>query len=105
LQALPPSSSNSLVLTNDNCITSIEDGEREQRLIYLRQAFCGFFRAKKEVEMQHLGRVICAILGVTSEEQAAIMDSICRLTPAVVATTSLEALSNNIYNSFESLFS
>lgn len=88
------------------CVLDIPfDDEREQRLIYLKQAFCGFFKAKQEVEMQHLGRVICAILGVTGEEQATIMDSICRITPALVATSSLEMLSNNIYNSLESLFS
>jgi hypothetical protein len=46
--------------------------EYSQRLLFLRQAFTGFFRAKTTVEMQHLGRVICAILGVTIEEQAVI---------------------------------
>ena len=102
--------------------------------------------------MQHLGRVICAILGVNNEvhtyihhlstftvlkfllfapslvhaliskyitpqkftcihkeyvsqEQSAILDSICKMTPALVASSSLESLSNNIYNSLESLFS
>ena len=52
-----------------------------------------------------IGRVICAILGVSHEEQSSIMDSICKMTPALVASSSLETLSNNIYNSLESLFS
>ena len=78
-----------------------EEDEREQRLIYLRQAFCGFFRAKQGVEMQNLARVMCAILGVGEEEQVLIMDSIARLVPALVATTTLESLSYN----FSSLFS
>jgi len=78
-----------------------EEDEREQRLIYLRQAFCGFFRAKQGVEMQNLARVMCAILGVEPSEQTIIMESIDRLVPALVATTTLESLSYN----FSSLFS
>lgn len=78
-----------------------EEDEREQRLIYLRQAFCGFFRAKQGVEMQNLARVMCAILGVGQDEQLVIMESIARLVPALVATTTLESLSYN----FSSLFS
>ena len=77
-----------------------EEDEREQRLIYLRQAFCGFFRAKQGVEMQNLARVMCAILGVAPDEQSAIMESIDRLVPALVATTTFESLSYN----FSSLF-
>jgi len=77
-----------------------EEDEREQRLIYLRQAFCGFFRAKQGVEMQNLARVMCAILGVAQDEQLAIMESIDRLVPALVATTTFESLSYN----FSSLF-
>ena len=75
--------------------------EREQRITYLKQAFCGFFRAKQGVEMEHLGRVICAILGLTPEEQSAVMDSISRLTPAVVASSTIESFAYN----FTSLFS
>lgn len=78
-----------------------ESGEREQRLIYLRQAFCGFFRAKQGLEMQNLARVMCAILAVDAEEQSAIMESIERLVPALVATSTIESLSYN----FSSLFS
>eukprot|EP01034_Spumella_vulgaris_P025367 gene25367-31818_t len=59
-----------------------EDGEREQRLTYLKQAFLGFFKAKKGVEMQHLGRVICAILGLTEDEQYTVMEGILKLAPA-----------------------
>jgi hypothetical protein len=77
------------------------ENEREQRLLYLKQAFIGFFRAKQPVEMQHLGRVICAILGMSVEEQAEIMESIEKLSPAVVATTTLESFSQ----SFASIFS
>jgi hypothetical protein len=77
-----------------------EEQEREERLIYLRQAFCGLFRAKHGVEMQNLARVICAILGVGAEEQATITDCIARLNPAIVATSTLETISYN----FSSLF-
>jgi hypothetical protein len=77
------------------------ENEREQRLLYLKQAFIGFFRAKQPVEMQHLGRVICAILGMSVEEQTEIMESIEKLSPAVVATTTLESFSQ----SFASIFS
>jgi hypothetical protein len=68
--------------------------------MYLRQAFCGFFKAKQGVEMQNLARVMCAILGVSPEEQATILESIDRMGPALVATTTLESLSYN----FSSLF-
>jgi hypothetical protein len=67
---------------------------------YLRQAFCGFVRAKQSVEMQHLGRVICAILGLSPTEQAGVMDAIAKLSPAVVATSTLESLSANISSYF-----
>lgn len=86
-----------------------EDGEddnegfrqdREARMLYLRQAFSGFFRAKNAVEMQHLGRVICAILGVDIEEQAVIMDSIMKLSPAVVATTTIESITQQLASIF-----
>lgn len=86
-----------------------EDGEddnegfrqdREARMLYLRQAFSGFFRAKNAVEMQHLGRVICAILGVDIEEQAVIMDSILKLSPAVVATTTIESITQQLASIF-----
>jgi len=76
------------------------DGEREQRLMYLRQAFCGFFKAKQGMEMQNLARVMCAILGVSEEEQAEILESIERLVPALVATSTLESLSYNLTSFF-----
>jgi hypothetical protein len=80
---------------------SIATSEREQRILYLRQAFCGFFKAKQGVEMQHLGRVICAILGLTAEETATVKEAIEKMTPAVVATSTLESFTSN----FSSLFS
>lgn len=63
---------------------------------YLRQAFCGFVKAKQTVEMQHLGRVICAILGLQPHEQSAVMEGIARLSPAVAAATTFESLSSNL---------
>jgi hypothetical protein len=74
--------------------------EQEQKIAYLRQAFCGFVKAKHEAEMENLGRVICAILGLSPEEQASIMEHISRLTPAVVATTTFEVLSSNLSSIF-----
>ena len=91
-------SSFSLMETADQ---PISPAERQQRLIYLRQAFVGFFKAKHAVEMQHLGRVICAILGVTIEEQTMILENISKLTPAVVASTTFDSFSQ----SFASIFS
>lgn len=80
---------------------AVDDAEREQRMVYLRQAFCGFFKAKQTVEMQHLARVICAILGVSVEEEATIMEGIIKLSPAVVATSTIEMFSQQ----FASIFS
>ena len=57
-------------------------------------------KAKQPVEMEHLGRVICAILGLSSQEQTAVMEDITRLTPAVVATSAAQSLAT----SFSSLF-
>lgn len=76
------------------------DPEQEARLVYLKQAFSGFFRAKNPVEMQHLGRVICAILGVDIEEQGAILEGITKLSPAVVATTTIDSITQQIASIF-----
>lgn len=76
------------------------DPEQEARLQYLKQAFSGFFRAKNAVEMQHLGRVICAILGVPIEEQAEILDGITKLSPAVVATSTIDSITQQIASIF-----
>jgi hypothetical protein len=43
----PPNESN-----NSSRDTATVPDEREQRLIYLRQAFCGFFKAKKEMTLK-----------------------------------------------------
>jgi len=72
------------------------DGETEQRLLYLRQAFLGFCRARQGREMESLARVICAILGVDKVEQRQILEGIDRLTPALTATTTLESLGQNL---------
>ena len=74
--------------------------EREQKIIYLKQAFCGFFKAKHAVEMEHLGRVICAILGLSNEEQMSVMEGIESLAPIRSASTTFEAFTSN----FTSLF-
>jgi hypothetical protein len=63
---------------------------------YLRQAFCGFVKAKQTVEMEHLGRVICAILGLQPPEQTAVMEAITKLSPAVAAASTFESLSSNL---------
>ena len=64
------------------------------------QAFCAFVRAKEAVEMNHLGRVICAILRLTVEEQQTVMEHIGVLATAAVATSALSTFSSN----FSSLF-
>ena len=65
---------------------------REDELIehvtYLRQAFCRFVKARDPVEMQHCGRVMCAILSLPTDEQTVLMENILRIseliTPSVV---------------------
>jgi hypothetical protein len=89
-------SSNSFVMTAE-----LEDEEREMRLLYLRQAFCGFFKAKAGVEMENLGRVICAILGLSADEQTAVMESISKIAPAVAVSSTFDSITS----SFENLFS
>ncbi len=78
-----------------------EDHEREQRLLYLRQAFCRFFKAKAGVEMENLGRVICAILGLSDDEHTMVMDSISKIAPAVVVSSTFDSI-NSV---FDNLFS
>jgi hypothetical protein len=75
-------------------------GEREKRFVYLKQAILGFFKAKQSVEMEHLGRVICAILGLTAEEQAMVMEGIASLAPIRTASTTFESLATNITSLF-----
>ncbi len=84
----------------DPSSSSSSSVDREQRITYLKQAICGFFKAKKSVEMQNLGRVICAILALDAEEQACVMESISRLAPAVAASSTLESISLNITSLF-----
>ena len=36
-------------------VASLSSAEQEQHIAYLRQAFCGFVKAKEAVEMEHLG--------------------------------------------------
>ena len=50
--------------------------------------------------MNHLGRVICAILRLTAEEQQTVMEHIGVLATAAVATSALTTFSSN----FSSLF-
>eukprot|EP01041_Mallomonas_annulata_P003557 gene3557-7077_t len=78
------------------------DNEREQKITYLKSAFCGFVLAKKSVEMQNLGRVICAILGLEPEEHARVTEAITKLTPAAAATSSMvESFSTNFVSFFD----
>jgi DNA repair exonuclease SbcCD ATPase subunit len=76
------------------------DGSAEQHVRYLRQAFVGFFRAKHGVEMQHLGRVICAILGVEGRERAGVMESIDKLAPTIEASSTLDTFTEGIISFF-----
>jgi hypothetical protein len=38
---------------------SLSGTEQEQHIAYLKQAFCGFVKAKEAVEMEHLGELYC----------------------------------------------
>ena len=75
-------------------------GEREKRFLYLKQAICGFFKARQAVEMEHLGRVICAILGLSMEEQCVVMDGVSVLAPMRSASTTMENLTSTITSLF-----
>lgn len=66
----------------------------ELHISYLKQAFCRFVRARESVEMQHLGRVMCAILNLSAEEQALAMDAINKLAPNIVVNATLENISS-----------
>lgn len=117
---------------------SLSSTEQEQHIAYLKQAFCGFLKAKEAVEMEHLGeicvftahliylsssqlpvhlilsllytallsfslsigRVICAILGLSAEEQLGVMEGITRLTPVVVATSAAQSFATSITSLF-----
>lgn len=81
--------------------SSIPLPEREQRIQYLRQAVYGFFIAKNAVEMDRLGRVMCMILGLSMEEQAQVMDTISKISPAVFARSTI----NSWGSTFSTLFS
>ena len=75
--------------------------EHAKRLVYLKQAFCGFFQAKQAVEMENLGRVICAILEANPDEKHAIMDGIATITPLKTATSTLESFTSTFSSLFE----
>ena len=47
-----------------------------------------------------VGRVICAILGLSAEEQVGVMEGITRLTPVVVATSAAQSFATSISSLF-----
>lgn len=74
--------------------------EREMRLHFLRQAFIALFTAQDMIHVQHLGRVMCSILGVRMEEEAVIMETIDKISPAIVATFAIESLTHQLAQFF-----
>lgn len=90
----------------ENIHNSISFGDevKEQRILYLQNAFRGFVRAKEPVEVQHLGRVICTILNFPAEEQKLINDKIANFAPAIVSSSSIDSFSNQISSFFEKSF-
>ena len=53
-----------------------------------------------------LGRVICAILGLTDKEQHEVMAGVARLAPSVAAVSAIQTISSSLYlDSISSLFS
>lgn len=74
--------------------------ESDAKVTYLKQAFNGFFKSKTAVEMEHMTRVMCTILGLTVEEQEAALVSVQKLSTALPSST-FESISS----SFTSLFS
>jgi len=80
------------------------DEVREQRIMYLRNAFMGFVKAKEAVEVQHLGRVICTILNYPPEEQQIVNEAILKFAPAVVASSTMDTFSSQVTSFFEKSF-
>ena len=61
----------------------------EQRFLYLRNAFMGFVFAKEVDVVRHMGRVICAILNYSPEEQRIINEAIVNFAPAIVTFSTM----------------
>ena len=59
-------------VTNSNINT-------EQTYIYLRQAFSGFVKAKRDVELENLGRVIVALLCFDDNERQDVLQAIAQM--------------------------
>ena len=89
-----------MLRTRDSMNINVTQSEKEQKITYLKQAFLGFFKAKESVEMQHLGRVICAILGLNVDEQTHVMNGIKSLEPIKNATNTIESFTYNISSLF-----
>lgn len=85
---------------DDRLSIASDVSERALKLQFLRQAFVGFFAAKDVVQMQHLGRVICSMLALRWEEEAEVMATIEKVSPAVVATFAIETLTQHIVQFF-----
>jgi hypothetical protein len=83
---------------------SSTDQVREQRIVYLRNAFMGFVKAKEAVEVQHLGRVICTILNYPPEEQQVVNAAIFNFAPAIVASSTMDNISSSVSSFFERSF-
>lgn len=65
------------------------DGVFRDRMIYLKNAFLGFFRAKTTPEKASLGRVISQILGFSEEEQQVVNHAINASTSGPLSFTGL----------------
>lgn len=70
------------------------------QMIYLKKAFCGFCAAQRPVEMENLGRVICAILELNESEKLSVLGNIAKWTMALQAANSLDSFTS----SFSSFF-
>jgi len=89
------SSSSTSVTSNSNSNTTVSLTEREQE--YLRQAFVGLFLAKQDklqLEMQHLGRVLCALLKLSDQQKHEVLERINLLATAAVAKESLDSVAD-----------
>ena len=69
----------------------------DEKSKYLKKAFAGFVSAEGLVQMQSLGRVICAILDMDAAEQAAVMEAIGKICPE--NSSPFESLSSLIMGS------
>jgi hypothetical protein len=73
-----PNDINSKLTSYDSNVTN-SNINTEQSYIYLRKAFSGFVKAKRDVELENLGRVIVALLCFDDNERQDVLQAITQM--------------------------